>query len=86
MATERYLFMRNEALYLVETLEWCVYALFSSDWQWINKHRLVDSMIQHANLAVNLEGYLWAVSSLITENSNKIPGRDVYWTNYTTSY
>ena len=32
-----------------------------------NKHCLVDSKIWHANSAVSLNGYWWAVSLLVTE-------------------
>ena len=45
MATKGYLCMLNQAIYPVETLEWCVYALYISNKEWNNKHYLVDSKI-----------------------------------------
>ena len=56
-----------EVLYLEETLGWCVYALYISDRQRINKHCLVDNKMWYANLAFSLDDYLWAVSSLLTK-------------------
>ena len=68
MATEGYLSMLYQALYLVDTLEWRAYASYISERNRINKHCLVDSKVWHANLVVNLDGYLWVVHSLVNEN------------------
>ena len=59
--------MLNQVLYLVGTLELCIYALYISEQEWTNKHCFVDSMILYANFTVSLDGYLWDVSSLVTE-------------------
>ena len=67
MATKGYLCMLNQAIYPVQTLEWCVYALYISDRERFNKHCLADFKIWHANLTVSLDGRLWAISSLVTE-------------------
>ena len=47
--------MLNQALYPVETLEWCVYNLYISDKDRINKHCLVDFKVQHDNFVVSLD-------------------------------
>ena len=67
MATEGYLCMLNQAPYPIENLEWCVYALYFSDRDRINKQCLVYSNIWYSNLLVNLDVYLWAVGSLVIE-------------------
>ena len=66
MATGGYLCMLNQAPYPVDTLEWCVYALYISERDRINKHCLVDSKAWCANLGVSLNGYLWVLRSLVT--------------------
>ena len=65
MATEGYLCMLKQVPYPVETLRWCVYALYISDRERIYKHCLVDSKIWHAYMAVGLDDYLWSISSLV---------------------
>ena len=62
MATEGYLCMLNKAHFPVEIIKWCDYSLYTSDRDKINKHCPADFKISHANLAVTLGGYLWAVS------------------------
>ena len=54
IVTEGYLHMFNQAPYPVETLKWCVYALFIPDKEWINKDCSVNSKTQYANLVVSL--------------------------------
>ena len=56
----------NQALYPIEKIEWCIYALFIKDTGKITKYYLVETKIRHANLAVSLEGYMWAISSMAT--------------------
>ena len=63
-----YLCMCNQVLYPVEILEWCFYALDTSDRESVNQQCLVGSKIWHANLAVSLDGYLWVISLLIMDN------------------
>ena len=47
-------------------IEWCIYALFIKDPERIAKFCLVETKARHANLAVSLEGYMWAISSMAT--------------------
>ena len=67
LTTNGHLCMMNQALYPVDKIEWCVYALYTNNYTRIQKHCMVDSKARHANMAVSLDGYMWAVSSLITE-------------------
>ena len=67
MATRGYLCMLNQALCPVKDLDWCIFSLFQKDHNNIMNNCLVDSCMRHANLAINLQGYLWAISSLATE-------------------
>ena len=57
----------NTALYPVEKMEWCVYSLFIKDSELINTHCIGESHTWHANLALNLDSYKWAISSLAAE-------------------
>ena len=57
----------NDALHPVETLEWCIYALFIQDQGKINKHCELDFKDRKASLAQSLGGYMWAISSLVGE-------------------
>ena len=67
LAAKGHLCMMNHAFYPVECLEWCVSALFISNKEYVNKYQIVNSKHRHANLAVRLDGWLWAVNSLATE-------------------
>ena len=58
----------NTALYPVEKIEWCVYALFIKDHELINTNYLLASHTLHANFAINLDGFMWAVPYLATEH------------------
>ena len=53
MTMKGYLCMLNQVFYPMESLKWYVYALFIFGQEWVNKHFVVDSKIQHAYLAVN---------------------------------
>ena len=66
MTTSGGLCMMNQALHPIERIEWCIYALFIKDTGKITKYCLVETRIRHANLAVSLEGYMWAISSMAT--------------------
>ena len=65
--TERYLCPMNQALYPVEKIEWCVYALYKQDTEKIGTYCTIVTTYRHANMAQSLDGYLWAVSSLKKE-------------------
>ena len=67
MATSSYLCMLNQALYPIKDLDWCMYSLLHKNHNKIMNNCLVDSHIRHANLAISLEGYIWAIGSLATE-------------------
>ena len=66
MTTSGGLCMMNQALYPVERIEWCIYALYIKDTLKISQYCMVETKVRHANLAVSLEGYMWAISSLAT--------------------
>ena len=66
MTTNGGLCMMNQALYPIERIEWCIYALFIKDPDRIATFCLVETKVRHANLAVSLEGYMWAISSMAT--------------------
>ena len=57
----------NQALHLVETVEWCVYALFVQDEERIKRDCTMNFKPRKANVAQSIGGYLWAVSSLVGE-------------------
>ena len=56
----------NQALHPVETVEWCVYALFIQDEGRIKRDCSMNFKPRKANIAQSI-GYLWAVSSLVRE-------------------
>ena len=58
--------MMNQALYPVERIEWCIYSLYIKDALKISQYCMVETKGRHTNLAVSLEGYMWAISSLAT--------------------
>ena len=51
----------------VEQVKWCVYAHFIQDQNNIRKNCKISTQLQSANMAYSLDGYLWAVSALVTE-------------------
>ena len=57
----------NQALHPVETVEWCVYALFIQDEERIKRDCTMNFKPRKANVAQSIGGYLWAVSSLVGE-------------------
>ena len=63
-----HLCMFNQALYPVEQMDWCVYALFINDEEHIEKNCVLKTINQTTNLAYSLDGYLWAISVLATKN------------------
>ena len=62
-----HLCMFNQALYPVECMNWCIYALFINDKDQIERNCLLRTINQTTNLAYSLDGYLWAISALVTE-------------------
>ena len=67
LASQGGLCVMNQALHPVETIEWCMYALFIQNEERIKKHCIMDFRDRKANLAESLGGYMWAVSSLVGE-------------------
>ena len=57
----------NQALHPVETVEWCIYALFIQDEERIKRDCSIDFKPRKANVAQSIGGYLWTVSSLVGE-------------------
>ena len=57
----------NQALHPVETVEWCVYALFIQDEGRIKRDCSMNFKPRKTNVAQSMGGYLWAVSSLVGE-------------------
>ena len=57
----------NQVLHPVETVEWCVFALFIQDEERIKRDCTMNFKPRKANIAQSMGGYLWAVSSLVGE-------------------
>ena len=57
----------NQALHPIESINWCIYALFIQDQERIKKDCTISFKPREGNLARSLGGYLWAVSSLVGE-------------------
>ena len=62
-----HLCMFKQALYPVEQMNWCIYALFINDEKQIERNCILKTINQTTNLAYSLDGYLWAISALATE-------------------
>ena len=54
----------NQALYPIEKIEWCSYALFAQDQNKVRQYCAINTQKRDANRAQSLDGYLWAESSL----------------------
>ena len=67
LMTNRHLCMFNQALYPVEQMNWCVYALSINNEDRIEKNCVLRMINRTTNLAYSLDGYLWAISALATE-------------------
>ena len=59
--------MFKQALYPVEQMNWCIYALFINDEKQIERNCILKTINRTTNLAYSLDGYLWAISALATE-------------------
>ena len=64
LMTNGHLCMFIQALYPVEHMSWCIYALFINDKEQIEKNCLLKTINCTTNLAYSLDGYLWALSAL----------------------
>ena len=67
LVTNGHLCMFDQALYLVDNTKWCIYALFINDMHKIKKNCVLKILDQTTNLAYSLDGYLWAISALVSE-------------------
>ena len=61
--TGGYLCLMNQALYPIDKLEWCIYALFTNDEKKKREYCSINTHRRHANKAQSLEGYLWAITA-----------------------
>ena len=67
LMTNGHLCMFNQALYPVDHMDWCIYALFINDKNQIKWNCFLKTLNPTTNLAYSLDGYLWAISALVTE-------------------
>ena len=67
LVTNGHLCMFDQALYLVEHTNWCIYALFINDRDKIKRDCFVKTLNRTTNLAYSLDGYLWTISALAAE-------------------
>ena len=61
--TGGYLCLMNQALYPIDKLEWCIYALFTNNGEKKREYCSINTHKRDANKAQSLEGYLWAVTA-----------------------
>ena len=61
--TGGYLCLMNQALYPIDKLEWCIYALFTNNEEKKREYCSINTHKRDANKAQSLEGYLWAVTA-----------------------
>ena len=61
--TGGYLCLMNQALYPIDRLEWCIYALFTNNEEKKREYCSINTHKRDANKAQSLEGYLWAVTA-----------------------
>ena len=69
IVTKGHLCLFNQALYPIEQVNWCVYALFIQYQDKIRHNCKVTTRPQNINMAYSLDGYLWAISALATEKT-----------------
>ena len=67
LITNGHLCMFDQALYPVEHINWCAYALFINDYDRIKRDCFLKTLNRTTNLAYSLDGYLWAISTLAAE-------------------
>ena len=67
LITNGHLCMFDQALYPVDNTNWCIYALFINDIHKIKKNCVIKPLNRTTNLAYSLDGYLWAISALVSE-------------------
>ena len=67
LVTNGHLCMFDQALFPVEYINWCIYALFSNDHDQIRKDCFLKTLNRTTNLTYSLDGYLWAISAIAAE-------------------
>ena len=67
LAMNGHLCMFDQALYPIDNMKWCIYALFINDKYWIKKDCFLKTLNRTTNLAYSLDGYLWSISALAAE-------------------
>ena len=67
LTTTGHLCMFNQALYPVERINWCIYALFINDYARIRRDCLLKTLARTTHLTYSLDGCLWAISALAAE-------------------
>ena len=67
LITNEHLCIFDQVLYPVGCIEWCIYALFINDKNRIKRNCFLKTLNWTTNLAYSLDGYLWAISALVTE-------------------
>ena len=65
--TGGYLCLMNQALYPIDRLEWCVYALFTDNKEKKREYCSINTHKRDANKVQSLEGYLWAITAFKSE-------------------
>ena len=70
--TGGYLCLMNQALYPIDKLEWCIYALFTNNEMKKREYCSISTHKRDANKAQSLEGYLWAITAFEPGNANKV--------------
>ena len=60
----------NQALHPIETINWCIYALFIQDQERIKKGLHYEFKPREGNLAQSLGGYLWQLVPWWGEDAN----------------
>ena len=61
--TGGYLCLMNQALYPIERIEWCIYALFTHNEEKKKEYCSINTHRRDANKEQSLEGYLWAITA-----------------------
>ena len=67
LMTTGHLCMFDQALYHMERINWCIYALFINDYVRIRRDCLLKTLARTTNLTYSLDGYLWAISAPAAE-------------------
>ena len=67
LMTNGHLCMFKQALYPVECMTWCVYALFINNEKQIEMNCFLKTINHTTNLVYSLDGYLWAIIALAAE-------------------